>query len=422
MPASFHPSPGMLRAAGAATLLALCSACGGGAKNEASLLAPAITAQPAGAVVAVGSAASFSVAASGSAPLSYQWKRNGAAIAGATSPSLRIDAAALSDTRSRYSVAVSNAAGAVSSSEASLSVTGIGLFAGHLEEAGNADGAGPAARFNWPVGLAFDRSGTLLLAERNNTAIRTLTPAGVVSTMASAPLEYNWGITTDRDGSILLVSANRVNRISAAGTVSLVTEVPSNIGDGRSSMFFLPTGIAVDAASAVYVANGVGTRRVDASALVTIIEGVDTAESWGTRFYSPRGMAADRNGIVHLADLTNGISRIDAGGKLVKLAGGSSPGSADGSGTAASFSSISALAFGPDGKLYAADYADGGARIRKVSPAGAVTTVAGGADSSERLGPLPGRLGYIYGLALDGSGDLYVSTGHAVLKIQLPPP
>ena len=82
-----------------------------------------ITAQPAPATAAVGSAASFSVTASGDGPLTYQWQLNGTAIAGATAATYSINSAQAADAGS-YSVVVANAAGAVTSSAAVLTVSG----------------------------------------------------------------------------------------------------------------------------------------------------------------------------------------------------------------------------------------------------------------------------------------------------------
>jgi outer membrane protein assembly factor BamB len=84
--------------------------------------APAITTQPASASVVVGNTATFTVAASGTAPLSYQWQKSGAAIAGATSASYTTPAAAIADNSAMFSVVVTNSAGSVTSGNAALTV------------------------------------------------------------------------------------------------------------------------------------------------------------------------------------------------------------------------------------------------------------------------------------------------------------
>ena len=102
------------------------SACGGGDAASVSAAAPAITAQPAAQSIAVGATATFSVTASGTAPLSYQWQRNGAAITGAAASSYSTPAAALTDNGAAFVVVVSNAVGSTTSNSALLSVTAKG--------------------------------------------------------------------------------------------------------------------------------------------------------------------------------------------------------------------------------------------------------------------------------------------------------
>ena len=84
--------------------------------------APTITAQPASLTVTTGAAATFSVTATGTAPLTYQWRKNGGGIGGATSASYRLSSTTMSDNGSTFSVVVSNSAGSVQSSTATLSV------------------------------------------------------------------------------------------------------------------------------------------------------------------------------------------------------------------------------------------------------------------------------------------------------------
>src|SRR5712672_3283577 len=89
---------------------------------SAATVAPSITAQPANQTVTVGQTATFSVAATGTAPLAYQWNKNGAAISGAKSASYTTSATVSSDSGAQFSVVVSNAAGSATSSVATLTV------------------------------------------------------------------------------------------------------------------------------------------------------------------------------------------------------------------------------------------------------------------------------------------------------------
>ena len=85
--------------------------------------APQITTQPANQTVSVGQTATFSVVATGSAPLQYQWQKNGSAIAGATGSSYTTPAAASGDNGSSFTVVVTNSTGSMTSKAATLTVT-----------------------------------------------------------------------------------------------------------------------------------------------------------------------------------------------------------------------------------------------------------------------------------------------------------
>ena len=137
--------------------------------------APAITTQPASRTVAVGAPVAFSVSASGAAPLGYQWRRNGANIAGATAQDYTIAAAALSDNGARFSVVVTNTLGSATSADAVLTVTAnqaptatiVQPAAGTLYAGGTVitysgtgsdpeSGSLPASAFTWQVDFHHD--------------------------------------------------------------------------------------------------------------------------------------------------------------------------------------------------------------------------------------------------------------------------
>ena len=90
-----------------------------------AIIAPTITGQPSSQSIEDGQSASFTVAVTGTAPLSYQWKRNGADIPGATLTTYTISSASLADNAAQFSVVVTNAGGSTTSNPSALTVTAI---------------------------------------------------------------------------------------------------------------------------------------------------------------------------------------------------------------------------------------------------------------------------------------------------------
>ena len=122
--------------------------------------APSITTQPSNETVAPGAAVTFSVTASGPAPLRYQWQRNGADIAGATAPNYSIASAAISDNGAQFRAIVSNDFGTAVSNAAILTVTG--------NQAPTANITGPAAGTLYSGGDVINYSGTGVDPEDGN--------------------------------------------------------------------------------------------------------------------------------------------------------------------------------------------------------------------------------------------------------------
>jgi len=145
------------------------------------------------------------------------------------------------------------------------------------------------------------------------------------------------------------------------------------------------------------------------------------ADGQGTtaRFYGPTGVAVDGNGNVYVVDTTNPrIRKITPAGVVTTLAGSGSHGSVDGTGTAASFSQPIGVAVDSSGNVYVSD--TGNNKIRKVTPAGVVTTLAGADEGDYADGQ--GTAARFYnpnGVAVDGSGNVYVadSYNHRIRKI-----
>jgi sugar lactone lactonase YvrE len=334
-------------------------------------------------------------------------------------------------------------------------------LAGNLatHSAGSTDGAGAAASFNLPAAIAIDAAGTTYVADQANHCIRKITPAGVVTTLAgnlathlpghadglgpAAKFSYPEGVAVDAAGTVYVADTSNfcIRKITAAGNVTTLAgdiNSPSSggvVGVGATAKFFGPAGIAVDSAGTVYVADLFGhcIRKVDAGGFATTLAGDLTNPQAGSadgigpaaRFNTPAGVAVGPDGTVYVADTANHcIRKITPGSVVTTLAGDighPDPGSADGTGPAARFNSPRGIAVDAYGVVYVSD--SGNNCIRKITPAGVVTTLAGDITSfqsgaSSGTGPLA-RFTTPLGLAVDPNGNVYVAGNrdHCIRKI-----
>ncbi|OCX51280.1 hypothetical protein BEL04_21130 [Mucilaginibacter sp. PPCGB 2223] len=198
-------------------------------------------------------------------------------------------------------------------------------------------------------------------------------------------------------------------------------------GTGTAAQFNTPKGMAVDATGNLYIADSFNNsvRKATTGAVVTTLAGSGTLGyvdgiGLGAQFYSPQGAVADANGNVYVADYGNNmIRKITAAGVVTTLAGSGTPGYADGTGTGSAFKSPRGLAIDGSGNLYVADM--GNNLIRKITSAGVVTTIAGYTsggyiDSTSTAAAFRSPSG----IAIDAAGaNLYVSDqgNHAIRKI-----
>ncbi|MFC0253528.1 hypothetical protein [Massilia consociata] len=310
----------------------------------------------------------------------------------------------------------------------------ISIVAGSATESGSRDATGTSARFDRPSGITIDTAGNLYVADRDNNTIRKITPAGVVTTLAGSVdareiidgvggaarfLDPN-AITIDSSGTLFVTDYLHIRSVGTGGQVNIVATLPTGTGDGRNTGALVPQGVAVDKRGNLYATNRYGTRRISGTA-TTILEGINApSNAFGTLGAPARGIAVDGSDNVYVATIQNTIARTNGSTTLSHLAGTANvTGSADGTGSGASFGQVVALTVDPQGNVYAAD--DTNYLIRKITPAGVVTTVAGTRGSTTLgTGALPGSLASLGGIVTDGKGNLYATSGHAVIKIVLP--
>jgi len=190
-------------------------------------------------------------------------------------------------------------------------------------------------------------------------------------------------------------------------------------GTGSAARFNYPADAAVDSGGNICVADTYNhtIRKVTPTGTVTTLAGQagvsGSADGTGTaaRFKHPAGAAVDGAGNIYVADTDNDtIRKITPAGVVSTLAGTPGvSGSADGTGSAASFNGLSGIVVDSAGNLYVADTLNH--TIRRITPGGAVATVAGtpGASGSADGAGSVARFHGPQGLALDGGGNLYVA-------------
>jgi hypothetical protein len=225
----------------------------------------------------------------------------------------------------------------------------VSTLAGNVSERGYADGIGAAARFQVPADLTLDAQGNVYVADKGNRSVRKITPNGIVTTVAGKPLQ---------DGTL---------------------DDPND-----SVPFSAPYGIAMDSQGILFVLDEYRKSVQKILPNGTIEPFISNLE-----MTMPRDMDMDANNNIYISenfiysskpinqpDANSRVHMITSGDQIITLAGTKDVvGSADGTGSAASFYRAIGIAATPSGVLYVAD--DGNHNIRRITQSGEVTTVAG---------------------------------------------
>jgi hypothetical protein len=319
-----------------------------------------------------------------------------------------------------------------------------------------------AAAATGASGVSVDAKGNVYIADTSNFRIRKISPSGKITTIAgwapptgekgfagdggpakSARLEQVQDVAVDRKGNIFLADFgnNRVRKISPSGIITTMAGTgqcrPSESGDGgpaTSANLCFPVALAVDAKGNVYVAEygGSGThrvRKIGPDGTITTIAGTgergfsgDGGPATSARLNLPGGLAVDARGSVYIMDTWNTrVRKVSPDGTITTIAGNGKPGFSGDGGPATSAQLLGGgyhhgVAVDRQGNVYIADAAN--YRVRKVTPAGKISTIAG-AGLPDRTRPpnfsgdggpaTSARLWGPWGVAVDPRGNVYIA-------------
>ena len=320
-------------------------------------------------------------------------------------------------------------------------ITTVSTIAGSTAS-GYLDGTRLTSLFYNPQGVAVDSSGNLYVADTSNHRIRKIDISGNVTTFAgsgtasfadgngtSASLNQPIGITIDSSGNLYIAEYgnSKIRKITPDRTVTTIAGSTVGFLDGQATAakFYMPVGITVDSSGNLYVADNISNRirKIDTSGNVTTFAGSTqgSLDGQGTtaKFYLPSGIVVDSSGNLYIVDRGNHrIRKITPDGNVTTIAG-STVGSVDGQGTTAKFNNPTGITIDSSGNLYVSDYSSH--RIRKITPGGLVTTIAGSTSGFADGNITTAKLNLPRGITVDSSGNLYVAdTGnHKIRKIGL---
>ena len=308
----------------------------------------------------------------------------------------------------------------------------VSTLAGFTTSAGTTDGTGRDARFSSPAGVAVDGAGNLYVADAANNTIRkgVATTGEVPYAFSTLAAGSSRGITIDPSGNVYITDSQSIRKITPGGVVTTLAGLPSVFGGyadgtGSAARFNDPVGVVYDGAGNLYVADAGNhvIRKVAPGGVVTTIAGspgvagATDGTGSGALFAGPGNITIDSTGTLWVTD-TYAVRKIDPAGVVTTVAGSVYyAGYLDGMGSAARFSFPSALAVDASGTVYVADTDNH--VVRKIAPGGVVTTFAGTQAASGLVDGVgsAAQFGFINGLAMDGTGNLYVADDFCVRKI-----
>src|SRR3989449_668583 len=293
--------------------------------------------------------------------------------------------------------------------------------------------------------VARDSAGNLYVADGSSKRIRKVSAAGIITTVAGrgtgqssgdggpatlAELIQPLGVAVDPAGNVYIADegSNRIRKVNTAGIISTIAGNGKQGFDGdggpaTSASLYEPSGVAVDPAGNVYIADAgnLRIRKVDTAGIITTIAGNgkegfsgDGGPATSAELSFPVGVAVDPAGNVYIADEgSNRIRKVNTAGIISTIAGNDTQGfSGDGGpATSASLNKPREVAVDLAGNVYISDA--GNFRIRKVNPAGVISTVAGRGTSgfTGDGGPASSAQLVPRGVAVGVQADLYIADG-----------
>ena len=318
----------------------------------------------------------------------------------------------------------------------------ITTIAGTGERRFGGDG-GPAiqAQLDAPSGVVVDGAGNLYIADRANHRIRKVDSTGTITTIAGtgergfggdggpatqARLNYPYGVAVDGAGNLYIadLANHRIRKVDSTGTITTFAGTGERGfgGDGgpaSQAQINFPTGVAVDEAGNLYIADwsNARIRKVDGTGTITTIAGTgelgfggDGGPAIQARLSLPYSVAVDGAGNLYIADqYNNRIRRVDSTGTLTTIAGTGERrfGGDGGPAIQAQLGDPTGVAVDGAGNLYIADQYNN--RIRRVDSTGTITTIAGTGERGFSGPATQAQLDDPTGVAVDGAGNLYIA-------------
>ena len=339
----------------------------------------------------------------------------------------------------------------------------ISTVAGNGIQGFSGDG-GPAtaANLNFPVGVAVDAGGNLFIADDQNHRMRKVTPGGVISTVAgngiagfggdggpatAASLSFPFGVAVDAGGNLFIgdLGNQRIRKVTPGGVISTVAGngtfgFSGDGGPATAASLATPSGVAVDAGGNLFIAEQGNhrIRKVTPGGVISTVAGNGIAGFGGdggpataANLNFPAGVAVDAGGNLIIADDGNHrIRKVTPGGVISTVAGNGIAGFGGDGGpaTAANLNFPAGVALDAGGNLFIADNVN--LRVRKVTVGGVISTVAGnGIAGFSGDGGLAtaASLTSPAGVAVDAGGNLFIGDYYSerirkVASSAAPPP
>jgi trimeric autotransporter adhesin len=334
----------------------------------------------------------------------------------------------------------------------------ITTIAGNGTPGYNGDGVAATTQFWAPTGVALNGNGNVYVADRRNNRIRMITVQGKVITIAGiddagsygdnepatdAQLNNPAGLAVDAAGNVYIADKNnnRIRKIAPTGIISAFagSNEAGYSGDGgpaTAGKLNAPTGIAVDRAGNVYIADAGNNciRKVTSTGYMSTIAGTgvagyngDTLNAIAVRLNVPNSVAVDSAGNVYIADTWNYRIRKVTHDSIISTIAGTGAAGFSGDGKAATVAELNlptGVAVDKNGNVYITD--QGNNRVRRITTEGMMSTIAGTGNagySGDNGAAFIAELNEPYGIATDAAGNLYVAEqqNNTIRRITAPP-